>query len=262
MKKTSMYSLILLSVCFITSIFSMQTMTVQKIDEKGVFLFGLDHSFQRDRDIPRYELFKKLIQEVDAEAMRAGNTETPLYIFVEHARSLYEPFLKGRIHPSIERGLLNYTAKTPFKLSQVIDCEIRKVSGAAFDLFTHCDSHKLSTLAKNCKLFDSQFEEQFKSYSCDLEQVTFQDLCLEFESLEREMTNFRNSWPDKKIKEEFDRSLGQARSSFDLIHKFIIQKQILHKKMFDFAKELCELQDFESMEYLNDAVRAAFARLR
>ena len=187
MKRFFPFSLFVLSA---VQLDAMDAFVVHKQKNQGIFLFGMDHSFRRNRDTPRFEKLKSIIAELDAQAKQKGDPITPLYIFVENSGEtvLDEPFMNGEIHPSIDAGLVAFHDKFPFETSQVINCEIRKVSSAAFAILTKRDCDDLDGLAQDCKLFDARFEKPHKTFGCDLEQITFQDVCSEYETLREKIS--------------------------------------------------------------------------
>ena len=219
---------------------AMDAFAVLKQKDQGIFLYGFDHSYRRNRDLPRFEKLKSLIKELDAEAKQKGDLRAPLYIFVEHAGEVYllnESLMNGSIHPSIASGLMTYHEKFPFELSQVIDCEIRKVSGAAASILWKNRSNYIDILVRDCKKFDSRFEKAHKTFGCDLEQITFQDVCTEYETLRQKSLAYRDFWNDPEIKENFDFSLLEAQTGYEYLYPLI--EKILHRKIFEYAKELC-----------------------
>lgn len=219
-----------------------------------IHLFSVRHTFQRDVDSPNYYNLIKLIREFDEEAKRNGDPLIPLVVFIENAPALvgYRFIDDGIIHPSIERGLVRYSEERPFELSRIVNCETRVVCLAAFRLL-NCSKieglGELDWLVKSTKRLDSHFKEPFKTFGCDIEEITFNDVLEECDQQFEEIVQLKNSWRDnEEIVAVFESALKCARWHLAKLKESVDKRQCKQKKVFDYARFLLESNDKEGRE--------------
>ena len=229
---------------------------------QGVWLSGGDH-VRRPKDKQTLLRLIEIIKEVDAQP---DSPEIPFYIFVENARDIDRRLLlpSGQVLATIDSGLVDYYADSPFEKSIVVCCEKRIKSGAAFDILALCRTNSnpikvkeaFESLLRSCLMKIPRYVELCKKYyGSSLDEVAFQDVIDEFVTLEKEMLEYRNQWKDvPEAQERFDRNLRAARISFSSLEKYIQLHGCASKSILEYAIEL----EINTRTYLRDKITRAF----
>ena len=109
----------------------------------------------------------------------------------------------------------------------------------------------LDSLVTRTKKLDSHFHEPFKTFGCDIERITFEDVLRELEEQFEQIVQFKNAWIDcKEIIATLESALSSARWKLDRVKELINKSHCIQKKVLDYTRLLLETQNNEDRELL------------
>lgn len=139
-------------------------------------------------------------------------TDKKMIIFIEYPASCL--IRRGMaVLKDILYGLIAHTEQLNLKQTEIKDAEIRRMSGGAI-YFLDAQPLQLKNLCNVLK--DEQCAAILeKRFGCKLDTITFQNLLDHHKLWQNKGEQYRDSWTDPVVKEQFDYMLREAASDYD-----------------------------------------------
>lgn len=158
-------------------------------------------------DKNQFDKVIQILEELDTSDQKSMDDNKLCYVFVEDSWCLSPQFVnEGRAH--ILEGLVSRATGKPFRRTVIVDVEVRKVSSLALGIFCEKDPLNLRILRHQ------SLQMPHPANNRHVHHLLFEDVLREYDSLTKQMLDYKEMWKDDAIRNEFDKALQESMYSF------------------------------------------------